>query len=385
MLCKRKNEIFKKMREYIYVIKKSYGTIDGSGFDFERDDINIQLQSCTFKYNAGIGAMFYCSPDTNDGETNCVINNCIFINNCVNPNNVYGNEIGVIYGVHSGNQITNNTYTVRSGNNFTNCGTGFTLTNNNAAGAYEAENGTLSGGAKKNTNNPGYSGTGFVDGYNMVTDANTKFTVNVTSAGNRTVNLRYSSGAMTCTNVDLYVNNTKIKTITCPQTTNWSTWGIESETLSLNNGSNTIEYRSNSNQANNCINLDYITVSPTITYEAENATLSGGAKVNNNNAGYTGTGFVDGYNMVIGASTKFTVSESSAGAKTVILRYSAGAQDCTNLDIYVNGTKIKTITCPHTNSWTIWSDETETLTLNSGSNTIEYRSNSNASKQLCKS
>ena len=233
---------------------------DGCGLDFEGGDNNVSVQNCTFKYNAGVGVFFYTKTG---GSSNCTVNGCTFTNDGANPNNVYGYEVYVVYGTQTGHKITNNVYTLRSGWSFTNAGSGFTLTNNNPAGAtkYEAENAALSGGAEVNTNHTGYSGTGFVDGYNMVTGASTKFTVNVSSAGSKTVDLRYSAGFMTCTNIDLYVNGTKIKTITCPKTSNWDTWSDETETLSLNNGSNTIEYRSNSNQTNNCINLDYITVS----------------------------------------------------------------------------------------------------------------------------
>lgn len=128
-----------------------------------------------------------------------------------------------------------------------------------AATQYEAENATLSGGANKNTNHAGYSGTGFVDGFFNSTTAQVSFTVNVPSAGSGTIVLRYSAGNGTSTNTGLYVNGVKIKSITCNATSNWDTWANETETVSLNAGNNTIAYKADVSSGS-CINLDYISV-----------------------------------------------------------------------------------------------------------------------------
>src|SRR5664279_413170 len=60
-----------------------------------------------------------------------------------------------------------------------------------ATASYEAENATLSGGAKKNNNHNGSSGGYFVDGFFNSTTAQVSFTVNVASAGSYTLTLRY--------------------------------------------------------------------------------------------------------------------------------------------------------------------------------------------------
>lgn len=114
-------------------------------------------------------------------------------------------------------------------------------------------------------------------------------------------------------------------------------------------------------------------VNPTSgTYQAENAALSGGAKVNTDHTGYSGTGFVDGY-WTQGATTTFTVSAPSTGSHNVNLRYSAGRGGTETVSIYVNGTKIKQTSLPTVSSWDAWGEKTETLTLNAGSNTIAYK------------
>ena len=111
--------------------------------------------------------------------------------------------------------------------------------------------------------------------------------------------------------------------------------------------------------------------------EAENAALSGGAGVNTNHTGYSGTGFVDGY-VTQGAATTFTVSAPSAGSYNVDLRYSAG-NGARTVSVYVNGTKIKQTSLSGTANWDTWGNKSETLMLNSGSNTIAYKYDSSDS------
>jgi alpha-D-xyloside xylohydrolase len=125
---------------------------------------------------------------------------------------------------------------------------------------YEAENAVLSGGAGVYTDHTGYSGTGFAAGYYNNVGANTKFTVNASSAGQYNLKLRYSAGNGSSTNTALYVNGTRIKAITCNTTVNWDTWADQNETVSLISGSNTIELRSEV-ASTQCINIDYIDVS----------------------------------------------------------------------------------------------------------------------------
>ncbi|MEI2393940.1 galactose-binding domain-containing protein [Paenibacillus phytohabitans] len=111
---------------------------------------------------------------------------------------------------------------------------------------------------------------------------------------------------------------------------------------------------------------------PAGTYEAESAALSGGAKVNTDHAGYSGTGFVDGY-LTQGPATTFTVSVAAAGSRNVTLKYANASGSDKTLSIYVNGVKIRQSTLPNLANWDTWSTKAELLTLNSGSNTIAYK------------
>ncbi|WP_395838911.1 CARDB domain-containing protein [Archangium violaceum] len=106
-------------------------------------------------------------------------------------------------------------------------------------------------------------------------------------------------------------------------------------------------------------------------YEAESATLSGGAAVTTNHANYSGTGFVEGY-WTQGASTRFNVSVASAGWYDVSLRYGNGFAD-SNISVYVNGTRLVQSALPTTGNWDTWANKAETFYLNAGSNQVAYQ------------
>jgi hypothetical protein len=131
-----------------------------------------------------------------------------------------------------------------------------TGTNSSGPVTYEAENATRSVGTANN--HSGYSGTGFAAGFGNIGDY-VSFAVNVPSAGNRTVTLRYANGYNTGSSMSVYVNGTKIKQTLLPSTTYWNNWGTKAETLNLNSGNNTIMYRRDSGDAGQ-INIDCITV-----------------------------------------------------------------------------------------------------------------------------
>lgn len=128
---------------------------------------------------------------------------------------------------------------------------------------YEAEEATLTGGAGFNTDHPGYSGGGFVDGYGTV-GAATTFDVNVETEGSYDVGLRYSNGPNPFTgtkSVSVYVNGTKIKQTSLLSTRDWDTWSTQSEQLALRAGSNRIAYVYDSGDTGH-VNLDLISVRP---------------------------------------------------------------------------------------------------------------------------
>lgn len=224
---------------------------------------------------------------------------------------------------------------------------------------YEAENAALSGGAKVNTDHTGYSGTGFVDGYYNVTGAETKITVSASAAGSYNVTLRYGAGGGTSTNNDLYVNDVKIKDLSCSGTGSWDTWADLTEPVSLKSGSNTIAYKSDSSSTL-CINLDYIdltlsatatptptggaTPTPTPTPGGQTQLFSDGFESNNFTAGgWTNSGcdiqttykYSGTYAVRFNSSDSLTKALSTAGYSSIQVKYVRYTRNCETDDHFI--------------------------------------------------
>ncbi|WP_246608469.1 TIM-barrel domain-containing protein [Paenibacillus agaridevorans] len=111
--------------------------------------------------------------------------------------------------------------------------------------------------------------------------------------------------------------------------------------------------------------------------EAEQASLSGAtpatqAAVNNNHAGYSGTGFVDKIEND-GASVTFYADVKAAGDYAVDLRYANGNGSAKSLSIFVNGKRVKGTSLANLANWSTWGTATETVPLAAGRNAITYR------------
>ncbi|MCF2491638.1 sugar-binding protein [Dyadobacter sp. CY347] len=126
---------------------------------------------------------------------------------------------------------------------------------------YEAEDAVLAGGAETATNHSGFSGTGFAAGYGTE-GASTTFTINISNAGIYDILLGYANNSGPLQRLSVYVNGVKIKQTALPSTGSWSSWATKSESLSLNAGTNTINYQYDSGDEGN-VNLDYISFYPT--------------------------------------------------------------------------------------------------------------------------
>jgi uncharacterized protein YjdB len=151
----------------------------------------------------------------------------------------------------------------------------------------EAENATFAGGAKKASDHTGYSGTGFVAGYESV-GASVTFNVYAPTAGSYNVTLRYANANGSDKTISIYVNGTKIRqtSLASLSNSNWDTWGDKVEALTLTAGVNTIMYKYDSGD-NGQVNLDYIDIAsntstdPGTTSTLFTGTASGSAGYNN--------------------------------------------------------------------------------------------------------
>ncbi len=245
---------------------------------------------------------------------------------------------------------------------------------------YEAERASLTGSttstmATVSDGHSGYSGTGFVEGLHQQNAAVT-FYVDVASAGDYEVNLRYANATGADKSLSVFVNGERIKSTELSSMASWSIWGNKTERLPLEAGRNMITYRylAEAGDSGN-VNLDYIKVPfypAQAKVELERANLSGGASINDNHWFYSGTGFVDNL-TVPGAKIEFTVDVETAGVYNTALRYANGSGTDKSISTYVNGIKIRQNLLPSSGyNWNEWMDAKQSLTLQAGSNKIAF-------------
>ncbi|MDQ0901109.1 GDSL-type esterase/lipase family protein [Paenibacillus sp. V4I7] len=205
----------------------------------------------------------------------------------------------------------------------------------------EAEQAQLTGGLQVNTNHPGYTGSGFLDGYWNFGGTAT-FTANVPASGKYKVTARYGNATYNPATLSLIVNGTKIKQTSLPLLANWDTWGDQTETLDLYAGANTIAYKFDSGDTG-IINLDHIRVSPA-PIEAETAIRLGFASVYNDSAASGGQAVE--YLHVSGNGLQFN---NVPAANSLTVRYAATSSG--TYSMYVNGVKTQTINFTGNGTW----------------------------------
>ncbi|MBO0827749.1 MAG: carbohydrate-binding protein [Streptosporangiales bacterium] len=114
-------------------------------------------------------------------------------------------------------------------------------------------------------------------------------------------------------------------------------------------------------------NIDLPT--PDTIYQAEDAQLNGPV-VGSDHTGYTGRGFAD-YQHDSGDSVTWNVQAPSDGTYTLLFRYANGGTGNRPLDVAVNGSDAGAQPFEPTGSWDSWLDQTVTVDLHAGSNTVK--------------
>ena len=102
-------------------------------------------------------------------------------------------------------------------------------------------------------------------------------------------------------------------------------------------------------------------------YEGEDGIHTAG--VYQNATGYSGWGFIGGWNTA-GQYDEVAPYVHSAGTYTLTFRYSA-ATGAASRNLYVNGTLIGTVSFAGTSSWSSWQTVSTNVSLNAGTNTVE--------------
>ncbi|HCT80923.1 MAG TPA: carbohydrate-binding protein [Micromonosporaceae bacterium] len=228
---------------------------------------------------------------------------------------------------------------------------------------HEAENGTCDGTI--DSNHLGFSGTGFCNTTNAV-GSNVTWTVNAAAAGPVLLKFGYANGATVDKPMTVTVNGAIVGTVAFAPTGAWTTWVTAPANTSFNAGSNVV--RLTATTAAGGPNVDYVDVEASgpapSEYQAESCTISQGI-VESNHAGFTGTGFVNGDN-VIGSYVECSV----AGPVTsVAVRYANGTT--TNRPMTLNGA---TVNFPGTGAWTTWNIVHVQLSLGAGTHLIRLTS-----------
>jgi PKD repeat protein len=244
-------------------------------------------------------------------------------------------------------------------------------------GLYELEDGLLTGGAQFDTEHAGYTGTGFVSGFGTV-GASVKVEADAPKAGDYRMALRYTNGPNPFDGpktVSLIVNG-QSRQITLPAGGSWTNYRLYVDTVTLDAGANTIEIK-HAQGDDGHVNLDSLRLAPagTTRYEAEAATLAGGARAETEHAGYSGLGYVGGY-QAQGASTTFTVNALADGGTDVKVGYANGPNPFAGtkeVSLYVNDQFVRKLALPDTGAWNSYSTVTERLVLRAGSNDISIR------------
>ncbi|MEU6860171.1 carbohydrate-binding protein [Glycomyces sp. NPDC046736] len=110
-------------------------------------------------------------------------------------------------------------------------------------------------------------------------------------------------------------------------------------------------------------------------HEAEDAALSGGATVETEHGGHSGSGYVGGFtdgNKGTAAVT-FDVDAAEAASHDVAVRYANGTGVPMTLSLYVNGAKATQLSLPSPGGWDSWGTVTVPVGLNAGGNTVALR------------
>lgn len=109
--------------------------------------------------------------------------------------------------------------------------------------------------------------------------------------------------------------------------------------------------------------------------EGENALFTGRAAVNYDHSGYTGSGFVAGYEATGSGITQDVSQVPSSGAYRLQVRYSNAVGSTGTLSTRVNGAAGPKLTLPGTSSWDTWSTASATVQLAAGTDTLDLVQN----------
>ena len=225
---------------------------------------------------------------------------------------------------------------------------------------YEAEDGSVTDATVSNAGT-GFSGSGYVV---FKDTGSVSITVQAQTAGLYPLTLGYRS-AFGEKKQDLYINGTKIKEVTFPESMDFT--ALEVGNVTLNAGENTIEIR----KGYGYMDLDYFALGKKVnsnTFEAEDGTVTD-ATISSEGSGFSGTGYVVFENA---GSVSVSVDMQVAGTYSLSVGYRSVFGEKIQ-DLYINDSLVKNITFPQNADFS--SINIGAIPLKAGTNAIEIRKN----------
>ncbi|GAB3261033.1 glycoside hydrolase family 31 protein [Kineosporia babensis] len=247
------------------------------------------------------------------------------------------------------------------------------------------------------TNHSGYTGGGFVAGYEGSGNA-LRFSVAAPSAGTFQLAVRYANaqggdGQSTERTLRAVVDGDAGRQFTLPPTGSWSTWSVVNVPLELPAGQHEVKIVRGPAESGN-LNIDSLAVQPTgAAYpspsvpepqpcsfgdvcEAERGELAGGAKSADDHNGASAGSFVAGLEKIGAVGTLTVTDVPKAGSYWIQVRYAngkAGSQPVQSreLSVQAGGGPTSIIDLKPTSGWDYWRTVAAPVRLAAGTNQVK--------------
>ena len=193
--------------------------------------------------------------------------------------------------------------------------------------------------------------------------------------------IRYANGPNPAPNqtkkMSLYIGDVR-QQISLPPFADWKTWGTITVPVTLPAGVTRVEIAYEQGDDGH-VNLDHVKlIDPTGgRVEAEDGTVTGeNNRVQTEHAGYSGTGYVGGFEND-GTAVTFDLTTTSAGFHAVTLGYANGPNPQPNqtkqMSLYVNDVFVKKLLLPPGDSWKTWLTYEDQIELKAGASVYSPR------------
>lgn len=242
----------------------------------------------------------------------------------------------------------------------------------------------------------GATGRGFAAGFEGTGDQ-LSFRTTVTRAGAYDFDARYANyqggdGQITTRTLTVTVDGGAPQKLSLPPTANWDSWQLAMARLTLTAGAHTVALVRGASDSGS-VNVDslalvrrggaYPTPVPAAAVpcafakvcEADQGTLTGGARLGKDHNGYSGPGFLAGLENTGSSDTLTVTGVPRAGRYALQVRYAnyaAGAQavQARDVSVRVGDAAATTATLAPTSSWDAWRTVSTPVVLAAGTNTV---------------